>query len=152
MLGLTSLGSPMTTSINGLECRLGLGRVALPTDAVDLLGEYVVGARLPWNDRVGYAIGVWDGAPILSVSITPHDPEPSRTARGALLVTPGTSIRWAFEIDEPLGLVAVVDLARPSPAMPWRRTATLADGRSLQFIDVSSMLRELSSEPPRLRP
>lgn len=135
----------MATTIKVLECRLGLGRVALPTESIDLLGEYIVGARLPWNERVGYSIGVWDTTPILSVSISPHDPEPSRTTHGALLVTPGTAIRWAFEIDEPIGLVTIVELARTSAATPWRRAATLADGRSLQFIDVPLMLREIAA-------
>jgi hypothetical protein len=129
---------------NGLECRLGLGRIALPAESVDLFGEYTVGARLPFNDRVGFAIGVWEGQPIVSVTIGQHDSAPARPTRGALLVTPGASIRWAFEIDQPMGLVRIANIAAGNSAVAWRRAATLVDGRGVQYIDIPMMLKELT--------
>jgi hypothetical protein len=130
--------------VRGLECRLGPGRIILPAESVALLGEYVVGSRLPLNDAVHYAIGVWQDAAVLSVSLTRHMPAAARTTSGALLVTtqPG-DIAWAFEIDEPLGLVEVIELAKPSTGVRWRRTARLADGRTAQFIDVPAMFEDM---------
>jgi len=135
-----------TSTRNGLECRLGLGRIVLPTEAVDQFGEYRVGAKLPLNDRIGYAIGVWVDAPILSISLGQHPAEPSRLTNGALLVTGVAGIRCAFEIDEPLGLVSVT-IGGATPTIPWRRTATLEDGRSVQFVDIPLLLRELLGAP-----
>jgi hypothetical protein len=127
----------------GLECRVGLGRIILPTESIALLGEYVVGSRLPLNDLVNYAIGVWQDSAILSVSLSRHEPVATRTTNGALLVaTRPAEIGWAFEMDEPLGLVEVVELAKPGTSIPWRRSAKLADGRTVQFIDVPLMLDE----------
>ena len=135
----------MCMGVRGLECRLGLGRIVLPTESIMLLGEYVVGSRLPLNDRINYAIGVWEDAPILSVSLSRHEPSIARTTNGALLVKPGASdeIRWAFEMDEPVGLVEIAELASPTKVALWRRAARLADGRTIQFIDVPMMFAEL---------
>lgn len=133
--------------VTGLECRLGLGRIVLPVDSIVLLGEYTVGSRLPLNDRINYAIGVWDEAAILSVSLSRHEPAVQRKTHGVLLATgerkTADTIQWAFEIDEPLGLVQVVELAKPTAAMPWRRSAKLTDGRAIQFIDIPLMFAEL---------
>lgn len=123
---------------------MGLGRIALPTEAIDQLGEYVVGTRLPFNDRVSCAIGVWGDEPVISISLTQHASAPQRTTNGALLVTSGSKIRWAFEIDEPLGLIGLIGFASAGAALPWRRSATVFDGRTVQFIDVSLMVQELS--------
>ena len=84
----------------GLECKLGHGRIVLPADEIDLLGEYPVGARLPVSERIDCAIGVWAGQPVLSVSLAPHEPAMSRMANGALLLVGSRGIRWALEIDQ----------------------------------------------------
>jgi hypothetical protein len=139
-------------SLRGLECRVGLGRIILPTDAIALLGEYDVGTRLPLNDRVGYAIGVWDNDVVLSVALARHEPVPRRQTSGAMLNAPHSAVRWAFEIDGPVGLVDVVAVAKPGPGVSWRRTATLGDGRSVQFIDVAMMLREVQALLEPVRP
>jgi hypothetical protein len=106
----------------GLECKLGHGRIVLPADEIDLLGEYPVGARLPFSDRVECAIGLWAGEPVLSGS------------RG---------IRWALEIDHAVGLVEIASIAKGTAQIPWRRAATLSDQRSAQFIDIRMMVSVL---------
>ena len=133
-------------ALRGLECRVGLGRIILPTESIALLGEYAVGTRLPLNDRIGYAIGVWDQEVVVSVSLSRHEPCSRRQTSGAMLHAPHASIRWAFEIDGPVGLVDVVAVAKPGPGASWRRTATLADGRTVQFIDIVMMLREVETQ------
>lgn len=118
--------------------------MSVATDAVELLGEYTVGARLPLTDRIGYAIGVWDDEPVVSVSLT-RATEPSRRTAGLLLATPGTPIRWAFEIGSAVGLIEIASVSKPAPTgTRWLRTATLAEGRSIQFVDVAAMIDELA--------
>lgn len=129
--------------MRGLECKLGHGRIVLPAEDIDLLGEYAVGARLPVSERVECAIGVWAGDPILSISLSQHVAVGSRLAHGALLVGGRGGIRWALEIDQPVGLVEIENVAAGSPNMPWRRAATLSDQRTAQYIDVRMMIAVL---------
>jgi hypothetical protein len=131
------------TNRRGLECKLGHGRIVLPAEEIELLGEYPVGPRLPIGDRIEYSIGVWSGEPVLSVSLTTHEVQPSRLANGALLLVRAGGIRWALEIDQALGLVEISTIARGVTQMPWRRAATLSDQRSSQFIDVRMMVSAL---------
>lgn len=138
------MGASVHNVLGGwLECRLGLGRIALPTASIDVLGEYTVGTRLPFNDRVGCAVGVWGDAPVISISLTNHEPSLSRSANAALLVTPGTPIRWAFEISEPIGMISLSSVGSTTGTIPWRRSATVNDGRTIQFIDVPLMIKHL---------
>ncbi len=135
----------MSTPIrNVLECRLGLGRIALPTDAIDQLGEYEVGTTLPLRHRVSCAIGVWNDHPLLSISLAERDPVARRMTHGAVFTTTKRGLRCAFEIDEPIGLAQIASIGAPPTSLPWRRTATLADGRSLQLIDVATLLQEIA--------
>ena len=129
----------------GLECKLGHGRIVLPADDIDLLGEYPVGARLPVSERVECAIGVWAGEPVLSISLSRHATSASRLANGALLVVGAKSIRWALEIDHAVGLVEIASITAGPPSMPWRRAATLRDQRTAQYIDVRMMVTALES-------
>jgi hypothetical protein len=121
-----------------------MGRILLPADVVDVLGEYVVGTRLPLSDRVELSLGVWSEQAVLSISITPHDPAPSRSTRGVLLMTGRAGLRWAFEVDAATGFADVGRLAAGPAATPWRRMATLLDGRTIQYIDVPLLMRELA--------
>jgi hypothetical protein len=139
----------MTPSSNfaALECHMGLGRTSLATDAIDMLAEYPVGARLPLTDRISYSIGVWQDDVVLSVSLARlGGAPPARMTTGLLLVTPGAPIRWAFEIVASVGLVEIASLDKPqSAAMRWLRTATLVDGGSIPFVDTRALIGDLDS-------
>ena len=127
-----------------LECRVGLGRVSIATDAIDVLGEYPVGARLPLTDRIDYSIGVWEDDVVLSLSLARVVSAARRVTTGLLLATPGAAIRWAFEIASPVGLVEIASLNKPqSAATRWLRTATLSRGGALQFVDVQALISDL---------
>lgn len=133
-------------SFPALECRLGLGRVSVATEAIDLLGEYPVGARLPLTDRISYSVGVWQDDVVLSLSLARVERVAMRAATGLLLALPGATIRWAFEIGAPLGLVEIASLNKPqSDATRWLRTATLARGGAIQFVDVRALVRDLDA-------
>ena len=137
-------------SFPALECRLGLGRVSVATDAIDILGEYPVGARLPLTQRLSYSVGVWQDDVVLSVSLSQVERTVPR-AIGLLLDMPGSAIRWAFEIGAPLGLVEIAALARPqSEATRWLRTATLIRGDAIQFVDVRTLVHDLDAQVGRL--
>jgi hypothetical protein len=133
-------------SFAALECRVGLGRMSIATDMIDVLGEYVVGPRLPLTDRIHYAVGAWEGDAVLSLSVARVDGGPRRATTGLLLVTPGAPIRWAFEIVAPVGLIEIASLYKPqSEATRWLRTATLAHGGAIQFVDVRSLITDLDA-------
>lgn len=132
------------TAMTALECRVALGRVSVSTDAIDMLSEYSVGARLPLTDRLGYSVGVWRDEVVLSLSLSLVDGASARPTTGLLLATPGAAIRWALEIVAPVGLVEISALAAPqSAAMPWLRTATLSRGDAIQFVDVQALIGEI---------
>lgn len=138
----------MTTSTSAaLECRVGLGRMAIATEAIDVVGEYAVGTRLPLTERISYSIGVWENDIVLSMSLVRIEGMASRATTGLLLVTPGSSLRWAFEIVAPVGLVEIAALNKPqSEAMRWLRTATLVRGGSIQFVDVRALIGDLDAQ------
>jgi hypothetical protein len=121
----------------------------IAADLVDVLGEYVVGARLPLTRTSGpgdleFSLGVWSGQTVLSISLTPHDSTRSRPAQGVLLITGRPGLRWALEIDAATGFVEVERISAGGAS--WRRPATLSDGRTAPYIDVSALMRELA--PP----
>jgi hypothetical protein len=135
-----------SASFAALECRLGLGRVSVATEVIDVVGEYSIGARLPLTDRIHYSIGVWGDDVVLSLSLMHVESDANRMTTGLLLATPGTTIRWAFEIVAPVGLVEIASLgAPPSPAMPWLRSATLSGGGNMQFVDVRALIAEVDA-------
>lgn len=137
---------PMNSSATfaALECRVGLGRASVATDAIDVLAEYSVGTRLPLTDRISYSVGVWQDDIVLSLSIARIESTPMRTTTGLLLATPGAAIRWAFEIVAPVGLVEVTSLHKSqSTSTRWLRTATLSRGGAIQFVDVHALIADL---------
>ena len=83
------------SSVTALECTVGLGRVSVPTEMIELVGDYEVGTRLPLTEHVSYAIGRWDDDVVLSIRIARPEQGPKRTTRGLILLTPGSAIRWA---------------------------------------------------------
>jgi hypothetical protein len=130
--------------MTALECRVGLGRVSVATEAIDMLSEYSVGARLPLTDHLSYSIGVWRDDVVLSLSLSRVDSASARPTTGLLLATPRAAIRWAFEIVAPVGLVEIAVLAEPqSAARPWLRAATLSRGGVIQFVDVQALIGEV---------
>jgi hypothetical protein len=138
----------MTSSpaITALECRVGLGRVSIATDAIDVLGDYSVGARLPLTDRISFAVGVWRDDVVLSLSLARMESTAMRATTGLLLATPGAAIRWAFEIVAAVGLVEIESLSKPqSAATRWLRTATLSRGGAIQFVDVHALIGDLDA-------
>jgi hypothetical protein len=133
-------------SFTALECRVGLGRVSIATEAIDAVGEYSVGTRLPLTDRVSYSVGVWGDDVVLSLSLARVERAAMRATTGLLLATPGAAIRWAFEIVAAVGLVEVASLGKPqSAATRWLRTANLARGGAIQFVDLRALIEDLDA-------
>jgi hypothetical protein len=137
-------------SFAALECRVGLGRVSVATEAIDVLAEYSVGTRLPLTDRISYSIGVWEDEVVLSLSLARAESAAMRATTGLMLATPGAAIRWAFEIAAPVGLIEIASLSKPqSAATRWLRTATLAHGGAIQFVDVRALIGDVDLTPER---
>jgi hypothetical protein len=133
-------------SFAALECRVGLGRMSVAAEAIDVLAEYPVGARLPLTERICYAVGVWEDDIVLSVSLARVECAARRMTTGLVLATPDAAIRWAFEIVAPVGLVEIASLSKPqSAATRWLRTATLSNGGAIQFVDVRALIGDLDA-------
>jgi len=133
-----------------LECRVGLGRMSVATDMIDVLVEYAVGVRLPLTDRISYSVGAWDGDVVLSISVARGERAAAGVTSGLVLAVPGSATRWAFEIVAPVGLVDVVAVSKPqSTNARWMRTASLARGGILQFVDLRGLIDELEHASPR---
>jgi hypothetical protein len=136
-----------TSTFAALECRVGLGQMAVATDAIDVVGEYSVGTRLPLTERISYSIGVWEDDIVLSLNLARIEAAPSRAITGLVLLTPGASLRWALEIVAPVGLVEISAVHRPqADAMRWLRPATLAHGGSTQLVDVRALIGDLDMQ------
>ena len=82
--------------------------------------------------------------PILSISLSERPPAASRATQGVLFVVSRRGLRCAFEIDEPVGLAKVTTVGAAPASAPWRRSATLEDGRAVQLIEATLLLEEIA--------
>lgn len=140
---MSSSNSPM----DGLECRIGQGRMIVPMAAVGQVGHYRVGGRLPASARHVTGIGAWDDQLVVSLSIVPAAAAIDREATGILLETRvRTPMRWALEIVAPVGIVRVARVT-PNAAVSARRPAWLQnavtfDDRTMLWIAVDEMIAD----------
>jgi len=135
----------VTEALNGLECRIGQGRLIVPMTAVAQVGNYRVGGRLPTSARHVAGIGAWEEQLVVSLSLVASAATVDREATGILLETKArTPMRWALEIIAPVGIVRVVKItpnAQPSTRRPaWLQTAITSDDRTMLWIAVEEMI------------
>ena len=135
----------MTSIAEGLECRVGQGRMIVPMAAVAQVGRYRVGGRLPASARHVAGIGAWEDQLVVSLSIVSPPQAVDREATGILLETQARSpMRWALEIVAPVGIVKVakitpnVQVSARRPA--WLQNATTVDNRTMLWIAVEDMI------------
>jgi chemotaxis signal transduction protein len=131
--------------IDGLECRIGQGRMIVPMTAVAEVGRYRVGGRLPTAARHVAGIGAWEGRLVVSLSLVAPTAAIDREATGVLLETRRqTPMRWALEIIAPVGIVRVAEITpnvqQSSRRPAWLQTATTSDRRTMLWIDVEDMI------------
>jgi hypothetical protein len=130
---------------DGLECRIGQGRVIVPMTAVAQVGRYRVGGRLPASARHVAGIGAWEDRLVVSLSLVSPEPAIDREATGILLETQApTPMRWALEIVAPVGIVRVSRITpnvQPSARRPtWLQNAVTFDDRTMLWIAVDEMI------------
>ncbi len=135
----------MTSSVDGLECRVGHGRMIVPMTAVAQVGRYRVGGRLPARARHVAGIGVWEDQLVVSLSLVAAAPAADREATGILLETNArTEMRWALEIVAPVGMIRVaritpnVQVSARRPA--WLQNAITFDNRTMLWVAVEDMI------------
>ena len=138
----------------GLECRIGQGRMIVPMAAVAQVGRYRVGGRLPASARHVAGIGAWEDRLVVSLSIVAPPAATDREATGILLATAAqTPMRWALEIVAPVGIVRVakvtpnVLVSERRPA--WLQNATTSDARTMLWIAVDEMIAAAAAGAPR---
>ncbi|MEZ4360963.1 MAG: hypothetical protein R3B48_12340 [Kofleriaceae bacterium] len=119
-----------------LLCFVGSTRVFVPTDAVKLIAEYVVGPPPPLTSPYVAGVGVMEGGLVLSVRVGFRPNARERRTKGILLSTAGSALDWAFEVDETVGLVAEEpkDMLQSEP--PWLRRTRGGE----RVLDVASMV------------
>lgn len=137
--------APAGAQVEGLECRIGQGRMIVPMTAVAQVGRYRVGGRLPASVRHVAGIGAWEDRIVVSLSILTPPPAADREATGILLETAaGTPMRWALEIVAPVGIVRIarvtpnVQVSARRPA--WLQNATTVDDRTMLWIAIDEMI------------
>lgn len=143
-----SAGAGAGTSgvMDGLEVRVGQGRMIVPMAAVSQVGRYRVGGKLPGATRHVAGIGAWEDQLVVSLSLVATPAAADREATGILLETKHrTPMRWALEIVAPVGLIHVTKLV-PAPAAAlsrrpaWLLNATTSDDRTMLWIEVDGMI------------
>jgi chemotaxis signal transduction protein len=141
----------MTAPAQGLECRVGGGRMIVPMTAVAQVGQYRVGGRLPTSLRHVAGIGTWEDQLVVSLSLVSPPAAIDRETTGILLATAtATPMRWALEIAAPVGIVRVVRItpnAQVSSRRPaWLQNATTFDDRMMLWVAVEEMIAALGAE------
>lgn len=143
----------MSVLAEGLECRIGHGRMIVPMAAVAQVGRYRVGGRLPTSARHVAGIGAWEDQLVVSMSIVSTPPALDREATGILLETQvRTPMRWALEIVAPVGIVRVaritpnVQVSERRPA--WLQNAVTSDDRTMLWIAVEEMIAAAGGQSP----
>lgn len=148
----------MERRLSGIECVMGEGQsVLLPVDAVGQIIEYDV-APLPLSSPFVGGVGLHDGALLVSISLQRALAPLDDTRRvGALLTLPARSpLRWAVELSHAVALTNITTVERldhePTldEAATWQRpgwltTALARDGRSLLWLDVPRLLRDVGA-------
>ena len=135
----------MSAIAEGLECRIGHGRMIVPMASVAQVGRYRVGGRLPTSARHVAGIGAWADQLVVSLSIVSTATAADREATGILLETQVRSpMRWALEIVAPVGIVRVAKITpntHVSDRRPaWLQNAVTSDDRTMLWIAVEDMI------------
>jgi chemotaxis signal transduction protein len=127
----------------GLECVVAQERLVIPSAAVQQIIEYEVSSLPLASDQIG-GFGVHAGQVVISLRLCGWGPPARgcRRAKGVLLAVADRSSRWVVEVSE---VVAFVDAAPESKRKShrWSSSAVTRDGRSVSWLDVEAMLREL---------
>ena len=150
----------MTSVASGIECVMRDGtHMLLPVGAIDQIIEYSV-APLPLARPFVGGVGRHDDALLISITLSGAVATSAERYRtGALLVLPrgSSKLLWAVELSRALTVANVVSVGRvvdePSPnggsatqsSVKWLTTAVVEDGRTLHWLDVPQLLREVGA-------
>ena len=138
--------------ISGLECRVGRAPIAIAVPSVAQIIEYQT-SPLPLARRWVTGMGLHDGRVVLTIGLVPEREGTvagPRPAKAILLNLPGSEVGWALEVNEVLPFVRVTSIGGaggpPRPDLPpWIGRGTTEDGRSIGWIDVPAMIRDLTA-------
>jgi hypothetical protein len=132
-----------------LECQVGRALVGIPRAHVGQIVEYPL-VPLPLPARYVGGVGLFQERVLVSIALSPLAGAKARSTRGVLLSGGEPGVDWVLEVVSVGGFlpVNVVDTGERSvgdkvPA--WILRARTRDGRSMAWLDVPTMLRELAS-------
>ncbi len=143
----TSTEAPIQT---GLEFSIGRARVAVPVESVYQIIQYET-TPLPLARRWVGGLSVYQGRIIISVAlIGDRAPDTARRkeTEGIVVSADESEIGWALEVLSVVGMVqATVRPKREQPGSdklpPWISAARTVDGRSIGWLDVPTLLKDL---------
>jgi chemotaxis signal transduction protein len=129
----------------GLECVVADQRLVIPSVAVQQIIEYEVTALPLTREQIG-GVGVHAGTVVISLRLCGWSvpQQRCRSAKGVLLGVAGRPTRWVVEVSDIVAFVEAVPDRGTSRA--WTCKATLRDGRSVSWLDVDALLRELEAK------
>ena len=138
------------THRRGLECFVGKARVAIPVERVEQIIEYERFPPPPLARRWVGGLALYQGRVMLSVSLVSAT-EPSvgpRTARGVVLGVPDSEVGWILEVGSVGAFVQAALATRrtvpeTSKLPSWVSAGRTPDAKSIGWIDVAAMVREL---------
>ena len=142
-----------TSLVSGLECRVGRAPIAIPVASVAQIIEYQT-SPLPLTRRWVTGMGLHDGRLVLTIGLVPERagaPAGPRPAKAILLHLPGSEVGWALEITEVLLFVRATSIEQARSGLgrpdlpPWIGRITTEDGRSIGWIEVPAMIRDLTA-------
>ena len=146
--GAAVLG-PVEAACRGLECIIGRWRFGVPVEAVQQVVDLEVGLPPPLARRWVGGVGMYEGKALISIALFPSPGSARRQAKGVWLAVGGAPTAYVLEVARVEAFVDVDVQQRrvtigKSPLPAFVTAAVTSTSRSIGWIHVTSMLRELA--------
>lgn len=122
-----------------LGCSIGATRIYVRASDIHVIVELRIAPPPPLVSNYISGIAQLEDTLALSVRVGPRIVAPARTTKAVLLVTPGSSLRWAFEVDATHGFA---DDKHPEPLTSEPAWLMRSRGGE-RFLDVGGMVLAL---------
>jgi chemotaxis signal transduction protein len=140
--------SAMTGAHRGLECIIGRWRFGVPVESVQQVVDLDIGRPPPLARAWVRGVGLHEGRAIVSIALFPSLGGGQRQAKGIWLAADGAPTTYVLEVNR-VGTFIDVEVQQQrvvvgKKSLPAFVTAAVTSSRSIGWIHVPSMLRELA--------
>jgi hypothetical protein len=122
-----------------LGCSIGSTRIFVRASDIHVIVELQVAPAPPLLSHYISGIALLEDTLALAVRVGPRAVAAARTTKAIVLVTPGSPLRWVFEVDATHGFA---DDKRPDPLTSEPAWLTRSRGGE-RFLDVAGMVLAL---------